>query len=135
MKMLQEDMFELARQQQTANQSRFFARLQELLPQGLAFVIHLPNHEVKWTAAAPWSRLEPGLFVLEDLAEGGKRYELKFHEVSIRLSVESNDWGSLTTGTGWDVASFRPLVDSEDEQLVRAWNEHSGRAPLPMPVL
>lgn len=136
---LPETMFERGRRELTANQPRFFARLQELLPQGLAFAISQPDHKTIWTTAAPWSRLEPGLLVLEDLADAGKRYELKFHEVSIRKFTDSegpvDTWGWLLDEPGWSVADFRPLVDTEDERLVRAWNDHSGRAPLPIPVL
>ena len=137
--MLPEDIFERARRVHTASQPRFYSRLQELLPQGLAFAIRQPDFDSIWTAAAPWSRLESGLLVLEDLADGGKRYELKFHEVAIRhypedeVQMENRGW--LMNESRRSVAEFRPLVDSEDEQLVRAWNEHSGRPPLPLPVL
>ena len=136
---LPETMFERGRREQTENQPRFFARLQELLPQGLAFAICQPGHDSIWTAAAPWSRLEPGLLVLEDLADGGKRYELKFEELCIydypesEVKVENVGW--LQNESRRVVAYFRPVVDAEDEQLVRAWNDHSGRPPLPMPVL
>lgn len=127
-------LFEEGRRELAANQPRHFARLRELLPQAMAFYIHQPGHRGVWTAAAPWSRLEPGLLVLEDLAGPDRHHELKFQHISFPAVFEGFNSGSLIDEAGGEIAAFCPLVEAEDERLIRAWNEHSGLAPLPITV-
>ena len=130
-----EAIYERGHQEQTANQPRFYEMFRQLIPQGLAMCIEDANGRRQWMACAPWSRLEPCVFYAYDLAVPGEAglHRIEFEEISF-THLTDYQWPTLYT-KGWNVAGLRPIVDTEDEVLVRAWNEHSGRDPLPMPVL
>jgi hypothetical protein len=121
--------FERGRQEAAANQPRFLARVCEMIVAGLAVCMD-GETEPHWFALAPWSRVEPGVFLAYDLALDGEAglHRVEFDEV-ILSPLCNEDWGHFSV-KGRPVASFRPLGEAEDQELVDLWNTRSGRPPV-----
>jgi len=84
----------------------------------------------RWFALAPWSRVEQGVFLAFDLALDGDAglHRIEFDEVLLDPQC-NEDWGNFSV-KGWPVASFRPVGETEDQELVDLWNTRSGRPPV-----
>src|SRR5882724_337323 len=116
--------FERGRQEMAANQPQFYERLRDLIANGLAISVELADGSRQWLACAPASRLEPGLFVAQDLAMPGADGE---HRIQFeQISFTHDTWGSLLVA-GFPVADFRPIAESEMQEFADLWNTRSGR--------
>ena len=119
--------FERGRQEMAANQPRFYERLRELIANGLAICLEHADGSHQWLACAPGSRLEPGLFVAQDLAMPGAAGE---HRIQFeQIGFTQDTWGWLLVA-GSPVADFRPLSEAEEQKFVDLWNERSGQPPI-----
>jgi hypothetical protein len=118
--------YERGRQQTLANQPRYCEQFRQLVEEGLALFVESAG-KGDWIALAPWSRLEPHLLLAYDLAVEGEAGLRRIEFDVLDFTVDS--WGAFYV-EGFDVASFRPLVEAEDEELINLWNARSSRAPL-----
>jgi hypothetical protein len=122
-------LYEEGRRELIANQPRFYQRFPELLPLGLTLCIGTGDGAF-WIVLAPWSRLEPNVFLAYDLAADrqAQPHRITFEHLSLDPPPE-DDWGDFSVNGDY-VASFRPIARADSQEMVDLWNAKSGCAPI-----